>query len=1651
MDTHAITIKLAADIADLLSKMKIAESAVGGAVGKIKSSFNGMLATLGAGISIAGLAAFVKTAINSADALDEMSGRVGVSAKELSSLQLAFRQAGMSNEDMGTSLSKLSKQMADGNKMFDAMGVKVKNTDGTLRGTTSVLSDVADQFAGMQDGAGKTALAIELFGKSGAAMVPLLNGGSEGIREMTEMASKLGLVIEDSTAAQAGKFNDTLELLQLGVSGVGQGIAAQLLPTLNGLAGEFLTTMTSGDKLKNTADFLASALKILYIGGVGIVEVFSSVGKIVGGSAAAIMAALSGNFSEAKSIMSALSGDVKSGWTAAAASMKAAWETQGNAAVDAAAKGIGANRNLIAEQKKREEAEKAGASAAAAALKAQESFVKGLEKESDKLQLTTTQAKLKEAGLLGITGKTLEHVKAILKENDAFKASIEAAKESNKAFDDLFDAQEKIRLGNEEQIKTGRTMLDQIQFETRLIAMNAEQRAMATMERELERQGIVKGTQAYDAYIEKLREATAIKGIAEAGKKVNDEQVADWKKTIDQYDDIFRTGFSGMINGGQGAWKSFTKSLATTFKTSVADQIYKSFAQPFVVKFVASMLGVTGVGSAMASEAGGSIASSLGISAAISKAGAYVAEGASTVATAILGFGADALAFEGGMAMMGSATGVTSFMAGAGQAMAAMGPVGWAALAAVAVIAAMGLEGGETRNGAQYGVGTNGLATKLEGPSGGEIASKQAREMFDITKASIEGMLTGLGSKAVLTGFTAGLESSENGKGFAYATGQINGQSFGDVNTYMNNRGDKTQEQALADYKKELSQSILEALQVTADIPASVAKLISTGLNGAEVKDLTLEASNAILASIETLSKSVTVFGAAMQLLPFERLKTLSFDATAGLLAAAGGFDALAGNLAGFYQGFFTAEEQRAQSISNTSAAFEALGLTMPALDEGARAAFKAMVLKAEAELDGTDATAKAYASLLALQGPMNQLAPAFDSIAQSAVQAAATMTSAWASVMQSRGAAANDVTRFTAQAAIDAAFTEFKKTDKFGIANAAQFETITQSDFASYSSANQQLIATIFGGFADLRAANAPVAADTASTSSYTPQDSYTPDTSIADAIAQITKGLTDAGVNLGVELLKAQGKTVEAMAAQRAIDTAGYNAAQIALYDYNQTLRDQITALGEAATKTAAIASERKGLQDQYDTLTLTSAELLAKQRDALDETNRALFDNIQLEKAKDAVANERKGLQDQLNGLTDTAAQALTRQRDALDASNRALFDNINAVKLAATNAGLREQLSVLDGSKTQQQVDRARQLADATDASTKAIIRQIHAQEDLQSAQGRLESAKAAITTEYLAAQDQLASAQNSVANAQKSVADAARQAAQEMMGFGNSILDFLKTLETTSAGNTSPESRYQSQSSEFQKMAELAKNGDKTALSKITGAAGDYLGASKDYYASGSGFTADEAMVKALLSQVIGVTGSGTMSAIETDPVAAAQADLVKALERMSKANELISASGSSTSAATVDLLGAFLKAQEDVAKATADAATWRAADAAAWVGRDSMQGTLTQASLATNLGVIESVASLGNINTSSVSIQSATQAQTVILNAMASSSDATRASSEKTAAASEAMLVSINLLVQENRAMAAELGALRQKVSSMESTQRLAASAPAKV
>jgi hypothetical protein len=89
-------------------------------------------------------------------------------------------------ETIGTNLSKLSKALAgvddegaDASKALQFLGITAKDSGGNLRDPAEVLNDVALKLAQFEDGAGKTALAMDLFGKSGASMLPFLKDLAE--------------------------------------------------------------------------------------------------------------------------------------------------------------------------------------------------------------------------------------------------------------------------------------------------------------------------------------------------------------------------------------------------------------------------------------------------------------------------------------------------------------------------------------------------------------------------------------------------------------------------------------------------------------------------------------------------------------------------------------------------------------------------------------------------------------------------------------------------------------------------------------------------------------------------------------------------------------------------------------------------------------------------------------------------------------------------------------------------------------------------------------------------------------------------------------------------------------------------------------------------------------------------------------------------------------------------------------------------------------------------------------------------------------------------------------------------------------------------------------------------------------------------------
>jgi len=208
------------------------------------------VAILAAGTAMAYM---TKKSIDNMDKLAKQAQMAGVTTESLSALAYAADLAGVSQDTLVLSMAKLSKGMSDAAmntgealKGFNALNIDYKN----LESTDEAMLQISERFAGMADGANKTAIAMSLFGRSGAQLIPLLNGGRDGVEKLRAEAEKLGLVIGGDTTKSAEQFNDSLTQLGSIFTGLGNEIATATLPLLNSITQALFNSWIESDQFR---------------------------------------------------------------------------------------------------------------------------------------------------------------------------------------------------------------------------------------------------------------------------------------------------------------------------------------------------------------------------------------------------------------------------------------------------------------------------------------------------------------------------------------------------------------------------------------------------------------------------------------------------------------------------------------------------------------------------------------------------------------------------------------------------------------------------------------------------------------------------------------------------------------------------------------------------------------------------------------------------------------------------------------------------------------------------------------------------------------------------------------------------------------------------------------------------------------------------------------------------------------------------------------------------------------------------------------------------------------------------------------------------------------------------------------------------------
>lgn len=211
-------------------------------------------------VALAGMTVAASAAITAVDALassteqlTNLAQKTGVSTQQLQGLQFAFQNAGIAADSLNTGLRFLAKSIADDAPELAQLGVKSKNVG-------EAFLEIADAFANSADGANKTAFAIRLLGRAGSDLIPVLNLGSEALREQQREAAAMGKILGTDSVTALGQADKAMDELKNRVEALKVQVTLLAVPAVTDLVKALNTLLRSALELPSALESAGAGL-----------------------------------------------------------------------------------------------------------------------------------------------------------------------------------------------------------------------------------------------------------------------------------------------------------------------------------------------------------------------------------------------------------------------------------------------------------------------------------------------------------------------------------------------------------------------------------------------------------------------------------------------------------------------------------------------------------------------------------------------------------------------------------------------------------------------------------------------------------------------------------------------------------------------------------------------------------------------------------------------------------------------------------------------------------------------------------------------------------------------------------------------------------------------------------------------------------------------------------------------------------------------------------------------------------------------------------------------------------------------------------------------------------------------------------------------
>lgn len=240
----------------------------------------------GAGAAVGGgLLAAGGNAIKTADDLETLSKRTGLSTDMLQQFAYASDMVDVSTEELAGAMAKMKKNMGDAPEKFEALGISVMNADGSYRSLEEVFYASLGALSQIGDETERDLAAMDLFGKSGDTLATIIDDGGASLQEYGAKAQELGLILSEDTIGKLTSTGDTIDEMKARATATLVEVGATLLENL---APAIETIVEKIGEVVNWLGTLDSDTLNTILIVAGVIAAISPLAGIIGGISTAI-------------------------------------------------------------------------------------------------------------------------------------------------------------------------------------------------------------------------------------------------------------------------------------------------------------------------------------------------------------------------------------------------------------------------------------------------------------------------------------------------------------------------------------------------------------------------------------------------------------------------------------------------------------------------------------------------------------------------------------------------------------------------------------------------------------------------------------------------------------------------------------------------------------------------------------------------------------------------------------------------------------------------------------------------------------------------------------------------------------------------------------------------------------------------------------------------------------------------------------------------------------------------------------------------------------------------------------------------------------------------------------------------------------------